>query len=107
MNEETTVPSVSEVETIVTLPTQEATFEIIDWSVTEPSAAPETTQETISYDFPGAAITETIPETVTQEITIEVIQDLAWGQIHADLWGSFLICGTLIGLALWRNIYGT
>ena len=107
MNEETTVPSVSEVETIVTLPTQEETFEVIDWSVTEPSAAPEPTQETISYDFPGTTVVETTPETVTQEITIEVIQDLTWGQIHAELWGSFLICGTLIGLALLRNIHGT
>ena len=107
MNEETTVPSVSEVETIVTLPTQEETFEIVDGPLTEPSAAPEPTQETIYEDLTGAAITETTPETVTQEITIEVIQDLTWGQIHADLWGSFLICGTLIGLALLRNIHGT
>lgn len=106
MNEETTVPSVSEVETIVTLPTQEATFEIIDGSLTE-TTVPETSQETISYDFPGTTVVETMPETVTQEITIEVIQEIAMDLIHADLFGSFLVCGTLVGLALLRKIHGT
>ena len=106
MNEETTVPSVSEVETIVTLPTQEETFEVIDWSVTEPSAAPELTQETISYDFPGTTLVETTPETVTQEITIDVIESIALDQMHVSLFGSFLICGTLVGLALLRDRHG-
>lgn len=107
MNEEATVPSVSEFETIVTLPTQEATFEIVDGPLTETTTPSETTQETISYDFPGTTVVETMPETVTQEITIEVIQEIAMDQIHADLFGSFLVCGTLVGLALLRKIHGT
>lgn len=105
MNEETTVPSVSEVETIVTLPTQEATFEIIDGPLTE-TTVPETSQETISYDFPGTTVVETMPETITQEITIEVVQDLVLDQIHVNLFGSFLICGTLVGLAILRDRHG-
>ena len=105
MNEETTVPSVSEVETIVTLPTQEATFEIIDGPLTE-TTVPELTQETISYDFPGSTVVETTPETVTQEITIDVIESIALDQMHVSLFGSFLICGTLVGLALLRDRHG-
>ena len=27
--------------------------------------------------------------------------------VHADLFGSFLICGTLVGIVLWRKISGT
>ena len=107
MNEETTLPSVSETEATVTLPTEEEVFEIVDGFVTEPSTVPETTQETISYDFPGTTVVETMPETVTQEITIEVIESIALDQIHANLFGSFLVCGTLIGLALLRGIHGT
>lgn len=106
MNEETTLPSVSENETIVTLPAQEETFEVVDWSITEPSAALEPTQETISYDFSGTTVVETMPETVTQEITIEVIQSIALDQMHVSLFGSFLICGTLVGLALLRDRHG-
>ena len=40
---------------------------------------------------------------VVVDATTQHVTDL----IHADLFGSFLICGTLIGLSLLRGIHGT
>lgn len=78
MNEETTLPSV----------------EATDGSMTE---------ATIYEDFSGAAIEETTAEVV---ITLEEVQSIGSDILHADLFGSFLICGTLIGLALLRDRHG-
>lgn len=50
--------------------------------------------------------TEATEETVSV-VTAEVVQDAALTVAHADLFGSFLVCGTLIGLALLRKVYGT
>lgn len=47
-------------------------------------------------------VQETISLTV-QETILSVGSDIA----HTNLFGSFLICGTLIGLALLRKVYGT
>lgn len=49
--------------------------------------------------------TEATEETVS--ITLADIQAVGSDIVHADLFGSFLICGTLIGLALLRKVYGT
>lgn len=49
---------------------------------------------------------EPIQETeavVVVDATAQYVTDL----IHADLFGSFLICGTLIGLSLLRGIHGS
>lgn len=65
----------------------------------------ETTQETESViyeDLTGDTALET--ESI---ITVEVIEAIGSDIIHADLFGSFLVCGTLIGLALLRGIHGT
>lgn len=39
-----------------------------------------------------------------QEITMESIQNLFLDQIHVSLFSSFLICGTLVGIALFRRL---
>lgn len=59
--------------------------------------------------------TVTVPETVPQEtfsveaetLTLTDFQSGISDICHCSLFGSFLICGTLIGLALFRRIYGT
>lgn len=58
-------------------------------------------EATIYEDLPGAATEE------AETITVQVIESVGQEIIHADLFGSFLICGTLVGLALMRKIHGT
>lgn len=98
MNEETTLPS-----EVPTDPEPEV--------VTEPAAAEVTeatdgalTEGTIYVDLSGSEEQETIAGTV---ITLEDLQSIGSDILHADLFGSFLVCGTLIGLFLLRGIHGT
>lgn len=58
----------------------------------------QATEATIYEDFSGETALET--ESI---ITVEVIESIGSDIIHADLFGSFLVCGTLIGLALFRG----
>lgn len=58
-------------------------------------------EATIYEDLSGAATEE------AETITVQVIESVGQEIIHADLFGSFLICGTLVGLALMRKIHGT
>lgn len=97
MNEETTLPieepSVPENE--ATLPAETEAAQTADGALTE---------ATIYEDFSGSNIEETIAGTV---ISLEDLERVSSDMLHADLFGSFVICGTLIGLALLRNIHGT
>lgn len=83
----------------------------------EPSVAPETdasevteasygalTEGTIYEDLSGSEEQETIAGTV---INLEDLHEVGSDIVHADLFGSFLVCGTLIGLFLLRGIHGT
>lgn len=83
MNDETTMPT--------EVPVEE-TGEIVG------------TEVTIYEDFTGAATEETTGEIL---ICLEDVQTIGSDIVHADLFGSFLVCGTLIGLALFRGIHGT
>ena len=127
MNEETTVPIEESVpESIEPLATEvpETAPETTDGTVTVETTAPETipedtmpqilpgsdpleTTEAIYEDFSGALYEETVPIITEPVVTVEIIESVGSDIIHADLFGSFLICGTLIGLALLRGIHGT
>jgi hypothetical protein len=48
----------------------------------------------------------TDPTEEVETISIQVIESVGSDIIHADLFGSFLICGTLIGIAIWRKFDG-
>ena len=62
----------------------------------------EGTQATIYEDFSGSEVA------ATEEVTvIEVIETVGSDISHATLFSGFLVCGTLVGLALLRKIYGT
>ena len=88
----------------VTQATETTTVPADDGTVTEETnEIPETmadvpTEEPVLEDLP-----ESTEETVS--LTIQVIEEYGSGMIHANLFGSLLVCGTLIGLFLWRNIH--
>ncbi len=97
--------------------------------VTDPeeTSVPETTvletvepetMETAAYDEPAETLdyeisetTEFVPEETvamtTEPVYIEVIQDSAMAVAQTNLFGAFLICGTLVGIFLLRGRYGT
>ena len=69
------------------------------------SAPQENQTETSPVD--DWTVTEgTDPTEEVETISIQVIESVGSDIIHADLFGSFLICGTLIGLAIWRKFNG-
>ncbi len=63
------------------------------------------------YTIPGETTSEeTFAETVAvteDSILVQAIQDTGLDMIHANLFGSFLICGTLVGICLMRGRYGS
>lgn len=80
--------------------------------VTDPVAEPVTEPlqtEAAASDL--LDLTEEVPEeTVTVELQALTLVDFQQGVsdiCHVSLFGSFLLCGTLIGLALLRKMYGT
>lgn len=66
--------------------------------------------ETVAYlpteELVLEAGTEATEETVTV-VTVQEIRTVGSDIIHADLFGSFLVCGTLVGLFIFRGIHGT
>ena len=110
MNEETTIPTeeVSDPGTQpATAPDETEAAATGDGSVTEEdNEISETVAELPSEELVLEDGTEATEETFSV-VTAEVVQDAAIAIAHADLFGSFLVCGTLIGLALLRKVYGT
>lgn len=94
---ETTVSSETTASTVDSIP--EETYEISETLANLP------TEISVLEDDP-----KTIEETVaitTEPVYIDVIQDTGNALIHASLFGSFLVCGTLVGIFLLRGRYGT
>lgn len=119
MNEETTVPMEETVPESIEPPateipetapeTTDGTVEVTE-PVTEPPAtlapviqATDPTQETIFYDD----LTAATEETTEAVVLVEVIETAATDLAHVNLFGSFLICGTLVGIKLLEKINGT
>ena len=108
MNEETTVPTeeVSDPGTQpATAPDETEAAATGDGTVTEEDNEISETVADIPSEEPvledGSEATE---ETVS--ITLEDLHAVGSGIMHADLVGSFLICGTLVGIFLWRKAHG-
>ena len=81
---------------------------------TEESSIPEATAtvpaETIAFEVDDGALTgDTIYTETSADVVYLAIEMERIGSdiLHADLFGSFLICGTLIGLFLFGRIHGT
>lgn len=110
---ETTQPVVETTDP-VTVPTEESTVpttEAIETTVPEETYA---ISETVAY-LPTQGVVledyqETLQETVpmtTEPVIIDIIETSSSNIVHASLFGSFLICGTLVGIFLLRGRYGT
>ena len=120
MNEETVLETTIQTDPPTepaTEPVQTETAASDPGLVTEPSSAPETlpeenpeeldgTEATIYEDFSGSENEEYTAATEAVNV-VEVIESVGSDIAHANLFGSFLICGTLLGLGLMRKIYGT
>lgn len=92
MNEEITVPT-----------------EIISDPVAEPVTEPVQTEAAAS-DLQLDLNEEDQEETIAVDLQTVTLVDFQQGVsdiCHVSLFGSFLLCGTLIGLTLLRRIYGT
>lgn len=84
------------------------TLQTEESSVSETAAA-EVVETSAPEAADGAVTGDTIYEETSAEVVYLTIEMERIGSdiLHADLFGSFLICGTLIGLALFRRIHGT
>ena len=115
MNVETTVPAPETIpepiepsapETTETAP--EATDGAVIQETTEPvTEGTDPTIETFYKDLLLTEPVETIAETTEPVVIVDVIETVGSDIVHANLFSGFLICGTLVGLALLRKIYGT
>lgn len=109
MNEETTIPSeeVSDPGTQpATAPNETEAAATGDGTVTEEdNEISETVADIPTEEYVLEDGTEATEETVSV-VTAEVVYDAALTVAHADLFGSFLVCGTLIGLMIFRGRYG-
>lgn len=113
MNEETTVPSETPTMPVsepVTVPAETEVPETTDGTVTDETFSFETL-ETFYDDLPSAEAAETgVPEetaaSTVEVTTVEIIETVGSDIVHASLFGSFLVCGTLVGLVLLRDRYG-
>ena len=92
MNEDTTAPA-----------------PIVTDTVAEPVTEPVQTEAAAS-DLQLDLNEEVYEETIAVELQTVTLVDFQQGVsdiCNISLFGSFLLCGTLIGLALFRRIYGT
>ena len=99
----------------VTVPTEETTVPTTETTIE--TTIPEETHEiseTVAY-LPTQGVVledyqETLQETVpvtTEPVIIDIIETSSNNIVHASLFGSFLVCGTLVGIFLLRGRYGT
>lgn len=79
-------------------------IENIPGETDEPVTQEDETEVTEAYDGP---VTEATEGVVVETITIQEVQAIGSDIVHTSLFGSFLICGTLIGLAILRKVHGT
>ena len=72
---------------------------------TDESTSQENETEVIETN--DGSVTEATEAAQVEMITIQEVQAIGSDIVHTSLFGSFLICGTLIGLAILRKVHGT
>lgn len=70
----------------------------------EPVTQEDETEVTEAHD---GSVTEATESVVVETITIQELHAIGSDIVHTSLFGSFLICGTLIGLAILRKVHVT
>lgn len=115
-NEETTVETLQAVEE-TTVPVTEL-MEEPTAAVTDPVEDPTIPEVSQKYEIPETLAdvpytqpilevgSETVQETVAV-VTVDIIETASSNIVHASLFGSFLVCGTLVGIFLLRGRYGS
>lgn len=63
--------------------------------------------ETEVIETNDGSVIEATEAAQVEMITIQEVQAIGSDIVHTSLFGSFLICGTLIGLAILRKVHGT
>ena len=120
-----TLPVEMETQAVETVPADMET-QVSEAVTTDPlqsDEVPATTQATVpstvsnyypyeiyGVDYSTESTTEPVSETIpmtTEPTYIEVIETVGADIVHSSLFGAFLICGTQVGLALLRKIYGS
>lgn len=107
-----TIPDESVPETTYeTVP--ETTAALIEPTESEPEEYPDTGDtsilETIYEQLYGSPYEDPTEATEAPEevVLVDVIERIGSDIVHAVLFSGFLVCGTLVGIALLRKIYGT
>lgn len=90
-----------------TSPTEVQDLPTDDWIVTETTSdIVDLPDATIWEGFYGSEYQEVL-ETTSEPVTVEIIESVGSDICHSVLFSGFLVCGTLVGCALLRKIYGT
>lgn len=75
--------------------------------VDQPSEpAPQETEATVAPTDDWSLTDETVSVTIEPDY-VAVMESVGSDIAHVNLFGSFLICGTLIGIFILRRIHGT
>lgn len=84
----------------------EATFFLLDDSEGDVTVLPYTDGNSPASDDPTEPFTPPTEETnlAVSVMTVQDVQQMQSDLIHVSLFGSFLICGTLIGCTLFRRV---
>lgn len=99
----------------VTVPTEEPTVPTTETTI-ETTFPEETNEisETVAYIPTEGVVLEDYQETLqetfpvtTEPVIFDIIETSSNNIVHASLFGSFLVCGTLVGIFLLRGRYGT
>ena len=110
MNEETTIPAETEIDYDFESfpPEDQETIAPTDNGVVVEETVAEIVSETVAEETEAEdpVPMETVAMT-TDPVLINVITGAASEIAHVNLFGSFLVCGTLVGLFILRKIYGT
>ena len=110
MNDETVLPgevSTDPVSESTTAPDETEAAATGDGTVTEEDNEISETVADIPSEEPVLEDGSEATEETVSVVTAEVLQAVGSDIIHTNLFGSFLICGTLVGIVLWRKVNGT
>ena len=103
--EETTVP-VTELMEEPTAPVTESVEDPTNLEVIKDNEISETVGFVPTEEYVLEVGSEAVPETVAV-VTVDIIETASSNIAHASLFGSFLVCGTLVGIFLLRGRYGS
>lgn len=82
------------------------TTEVLETTVETLETVPATTEEYVEATEATAEVVVEFIESTTpavESITVQQLYEVGDAIVHADLFGSFLVCGAIMALALFRR----